>query len=304
MGGLEVLARMKEADPQVAVILVTAVNEVGTAVKGMKLGALDYITKPWNESALLASVRGAASRQGAPRGVLLIGDDMGPLAALQLALEQNVRVTTLPPAAVGLPGLERAPALVIFDSMLAPEAAAGFVRALRERFARVPLMVMTRDIHMAMRVPELAALAPARLIEKPYRLNEVLSRIAALLSPRVRLNGSWRYLGPHVHRAIDHMAAHYQEPLSVSDMAQAVGLSVDRLTHVFRDGLGVAVKDYLERLRVTVGRRLLAETDLKMDEVGQRCGFADASHFSRVFMDHTGTRPGEYRRRSAVLRGA
>jgi len=34
----------------------------------------------------------------------------------------------------------------------------------------------------------------------------------------------------------------------------------------------------------------------KIEDVAQRCGFADASHFSRVFVQHTAMRPGEYRR--------
>jgi AraC-like DNA-binding protein len=144
-------------------------------------------------------------------------------------------------------------------------------------------------------------LAPAALVEKPYRLNEVLGRLGALLSPRGRLNRSWERVGAHALRAIDHMAGHFQEPLRVADVARAVGLSADRLAHVFHDGIGMAVTDYLERLRVAVGRRLLAETDVKLEEVARGCGFADASHFSRVFVNHIGMRPGAYRRRAAGL---
>ena len=46
--GIEVLRRMKEEDPLLPVIMVTATQSVKTAVDAMKLGAFDYITKPYD----------------------------------------------------------------------------------------------------------------------------------------------------------------------------------------------------------------------------------------------------------------
>jgi len=298
MGGLEVLARMKEADPQVPVILVTAACEISTAVAGTKLGAEDYITKPFDEHLLLARVREAAKRERvAPPGVLLIGADLGPLAALQLALEEHLRVTSAWGADWGLLARSGAPpVLVILDSGSTPEAAACFLRALHERFPLVAVVLMIEHVKAAMRIPELAALGPGALIEKPYRVADVLSRITALLSARGVTNASWESLGPHVLAAFDYLAVHYDEPIGVADVAAAIGLSADHLAHAFCERLGVAVKGYLERLRLVIGQRLLAETEYKVEDVAERCGFTHASHFSRVFVQHTGVRPGEYRR--------
>ena len=47
LDGIEVLERIKQTDEQVEVILVTAVKTVKTAVAAMKLGAFDYVTKPF-----------------------------------------------------------------------------------------------------------------------------------------------------------------------------------------------------------------------------------------------------------------
>ena len=46
LDGVEALARMKEISPQTGVVMMTAYASVETAVKAMKLGAFDYITKP------------------------------------------------------------------------------------------------------------------------------------------------------------------------------------------------------------------------------------------------------------------
>ncbi|MBU0502260.1 MAG: response regulator [bacterium] len=48
LDGLEVLRRIKEIDPTIAVIIVSAIKEAPTELKAKALGAFDYITKPFN----------------------------------------------------------------------------------------------------------------------------------------------------------------------------------------------------------------------------------------------------------------
>jgi two-component system response regulator YesN len=99
-----------------------------------------------------------------------------------------------------------------------------------------------------------------------------------------------------VVKALEYVAAHYGQPLVVSDVAGASGLSSDRLAHLFRDTLGMAVKDYVMRLRVTIARELMRDARRTLEDVAQLAGFVDASHFSRVFAGAVGARPGAYRR--------
>jgi AraC-like DNA-binding protein len=92
------------------------------------------------------------------------------------------------------------------------------------------------------------------------------------------------------------IAAHYGNPITVRDVADAACLSEDRLAHVFRDSTGFSVKDYVTRFRVAIARRLLAETTETLDTIADRLGFAHASHLSRSFKHVHGVRPGEFRR--------
>jgi DNA-binding NtrC family response regulator len=48
MDGIEVLQRVKESHPDIDVIMITGLNEIDTAVKAMKLGAFDYLPKPFD----------------------------------------------------------------------------------------------------------------------------------------------------------------------------------------------------------------------------------------------------------------
>ena len=59
--GLNWLKRIKEHDPGVIVILMTAFGDVDLAVKGIKAGAFDFILKPWQNAKLHASILSALS---------------------------------------------------------------------------------------------------------------------------------------------------------------------------------------------------------------------------------------------------
>ncbi len=63
MDGLEVLQAVKERHPDLEVIMMTGLSEIQTAVKAMKLGAFDYLSKPFDPDELLIIVNRALERR-------------------------------------------------------------------------------------------------------------------------------------------------------------------------------------------------------------------------------------------------
>ncbi|MFB3815933.1 MAG: sigma-54-dependent transcriptional regulator [Terriglobales bacterium] len=63
--GMEVLAEIRERDPNTNVIMITAYGTVENAVKAMQGGAANFIQKPWDNEKLLADVRTAVARRRA-----------------------------------------------------------------------------------------------------------------------------------------------------------------------------------------------------------------------------------------------
>ena len=61
--GLEVLRRIRSSDPAVAVVMITAYGSVEKAVEAIRLGANNYITKPWNNERLLAEIKSLIRQQ-------------------------------------------------------------------------------------------------------------------------------------------------------------------------------------------------------------------------------------------------
>ncbi|MBW1693103.1 MAG: sigma-54-dependent Fis family transcriptional regulator [Deltaproteobacteria bacterium] len=62
--GIELLKKFKDADPTVEVVMVTAVKEIKTAVKAIKLGAYDYIIKPFDVDHVLNRAKRALEKRG------------------------------------------------------------------------------------------------------------------------------------------------------------------------------------------------------------------------------------------------
>lgn len=59
LDGIEVLGKLKEIAPQVPVIMLTGYPDIPTAVKAMRVGARDYLTKPFHAEDILLTVRRA-----------------------------------------------------------------------------------------------------------------------------------------------------------------------------------------------------------------------------------------------------
>ena len=76
MEGIEVLERLKRLDAGLEVVLVTAVRTVRTAVEAMKLGAYDYLTKPFAVEDLRSVVNRALERRALQREVRYLRDEL------------------------------------------------------------------------------------------------------------------------------------------------------------------------------------------------------------------------------------
>jgi len=68
--GISLLTKVKDQYPDTPVILMTGYAEVSTAVKAMKKGAFDYISKPFNQDEVLAVIHNALKKEENPTSVI------------------------------------------------------------------------------------------------------------------------------------------------------------------------------------------------------------------------------------------
>lgn len=102
---------------------------------------------------------------------------------------------------------------------------------------------------------------------------------------------------PIVGEALRFIRAYGCEEIGVIEVAAHVGVSRRYLEQSFRRTIGRSIHTEILRVRLEKAQRLLAETDLKLQTIAERCGFKRAAYLSAVFQDKLGLRPGDYRRR-------
>jgi AraC family transcriptional regulator len=88
----------------------------------------------------------------------------------------------------------------------------------------------------------------------------------------------------------------YLQNLSMEQIALTVGIHPTHLARAFRQHYHCTVGDYIRTLRIEHARYRLATSDASLGEIAIEAGFADQSHFSRVFKRHTHVTPAEFRR--------
>ena len=74
--GLELLEKLVETDPNTEIIMVTAVNEIQTAVQAIKLGAYEYIIKPFVVDEVLTVIRRALEKRSLVKEVAYLRNEL------------------------------------------------------------------------------------------------------------------------------------------------------------------------------------------------------------------------------------
>ena len=100
-----------------------------------------------------------------------------------------------------------------------------------------------------------------------------------------------RQLRPVLH----YIDSHLDEPLDNTRLAALVHASESHFIRSFRRLIGSTPARHVQERRVQRAAELLARTTLSIDEIAERCGFANRYHFSRVFAQRMSTPPGRYR---------
>ena len=100
---------------------------------------------------------------------------------------------------------------------------------------------------------------------------------------------------PSVRQAVTLIERHMEDPLSVPEIAEELGVSQRQLERQFKRHIGCTVVQFGLMLRLQNARVLLISTDLSVREIATASGFNTLSHFAYSFGKFFGRRPSAYR---------
>ncbi|MDD3122611.1 MAG: PocR ligand-binding domain-containing protein [Candidatus Izemoplasmatales bacterium] len=94
--------------------------------------------------------------------------------------------------------------------------------------------------------------------------------------------------------AISYIKKNYRFDLSLDNVANSVFVSSYYLSHLFRDEINMTFSDYVNKVRMDEAIKLMKETHMAIQDIAIKCGFSDASYFTRTFKKYHGITPKKY----------
>ena len=101
---------------------------------------------------------------------------------------------------------------------------------------------------------------------------------------------------PAVVKALRFITESFGKPIVLEDIADYIGMSKRGMERAFLKHLNRSPADELRRLRLDHAKKLLTETDLKIDAIAQACGYSNSSNLSFAFNRDTHMSPRAYRK--------
>ncbi len=99
-----------------------------------------------------------------------------------------------------------------------------------------------------------------------------------------------------VNQILDHVANHCHEKITTASLAQICHLNENYLCALFKSKMGVTIGEYIKHFRMEKATVLLTSTSFSITEIASQVGFDDPGYFTRIFRQHTGVTPREYRK--------
>ena len=130
----------------------------------------------------------------------------------------------------------------------------------------------------------------ATLEDLCFNLQEIIEAFSSSLVNYIPSNSS-----NVIKKAIAYIADHFNEPISLEDVARVVNMHPSYFSSKFKQTTGSSFKGYLNMIRVEEGKRLLANTNFSIIDIALSSGFEDQSYFTKVFKKYTGMTPKRFR---------
>jgi Transcriptional regulator containing an amidase domain and an AraC-type DNA-binding HTH domain len=97
-------------------------------------------------------------------------------------------------------------------------------------------------------------------------------------------------------KIIDSFFREYFKPLKPEILANLLGVSVRQMERIILQYYGMTFNEVIIKTRLQIAKDLLQNTTLSLEEITFKIGFSSPSHFSKVFKEHEGISPSEYKK--------
>lgn len=134
-----------------------------------------------------------------------------------------------------------------------------------------------------------------------FALRDALSRIwlklFALVQPALEQEHYGKSTDGQIKALMVYIHEHYQEPVSVEQLAESAHISKRACFRLFQENLHMSPLEYMRSYRLQKACQMLAETREPVTQIAYSCGLGSSSYFGKVFRERFGCSPAEYRKK-------
>lgn len=99
-----------------------------------------------------------------------------------------------------------------------------------------------------------------------------------------------------MQEAVTYIRRNYKKDLNMAMVSNYVSMNYSLFSIAFKNYTGVNFVNYLKKIRIEEAKKLLEETEMKVQEIGKAVGYENDKHFMKTFKSLCGVSPSEYRR--------
>lgn len=171
------------------------------------------------------------------------------------------------------------------------------------QFKKIALLLVEWGSQVDLKRAEEAWLATTVLGEQQY---DGVIRLITVFAKHLAECANALALDPHesepasVTKARSYLEAHIEENVSLGEVADAVNVSANYFSELFKKATGINFVEYVTRLRVEKTKHFLRDPRRQITEIAFDVGFKSLSQFNRAFRKHAGMSPRQYRAEHAV----
>lgn len=114
--------------------------------------------------------------------------------------------------------------------------------------------------------------------------------------PRKKTSTKRTYALDKLKLILSYIETHYEEPVSISEVAHICHYSDSHFMKFFKNCMGISFGQYINEYRLQIAAQLLKESDETILSIASSCGFDSLSYFNRSFKKKYGLSPGKYRK--------
>jgi len=281
--GLECIRRMRSRGDKTPVLLASTYTDFKYAKEGIRLGALDFIEKPYTEKKL------AEALELAGRNLLEQMHTHGEVLDLYACISK-----------VKLEDMTEK--LLMMDARI-EQIMSSFSRELKMEYQEEP---------------QNAALLLEMALEELWK--QIIGKyewVAVLETPRLKIRSemyeddfhqSFRELAgiiekyslvkqdKQTNRICRILVMNRADPAVTDILEEELSLTKDYISRIFRTKIGIPISQYTTMLRMEYAKNQLKETDAKIYEISEILGYQTTDYFTRLFKKYTGYTPMQYRK--------